>query len=160
MTKDETARLVAAARELWPAAWDINDTTFHVWHAVLGDVDYRTALDALLVMSVTGTFYPRPGPGDVWRAVHAGSHDEEAAWETARGYLSRSFPDLGIYPPDRDDRSLPARAYRLAGGYSVVNDARHGRRAFTKAWQDVTTAAEEETAAALPTRINQRQVES
>ncbi len=157
MTKEEAARLVATARELWPAAWDINDTTFRVWHAVLSEVDYHDAMEAMLVLSVTGTFYPRPGPGDIWRQVHREEMpDEESAWRNVRDYLSATFPDLGIFPPGPDDRSLVARAYRLAGGYTVINDAKHGRRAFARAWQEITRQVAEATGELLPQQVTGR----
>ena len=157
MTKEEAARLVATARELWPSNWDINDTTFRVWHAVLSEVDYHDAMEAMLVLSVTGTFYPRPGPGDVWRQVHREQMpDDESAWNQVKGYLSRSFPDLGVFPPGPEDRTLVARAYRLAGGYSVVNDANYGRRAFTRAWDEITRQVAEATAELLPQQITRR----
>lgn len=162
MTKEEAATLVATARELWPGQWDVTEATFRVWHGVLGDVEYRVAVDAMLVMAATQKFYPRPGPGDVWQAVHhVPIPDVDEAWQTVRGYLSRSYPDLGVYQPGPEDQSLAAKAYRLAGGYGVVNDAKHGRRAFQRAWADVAQSHAEQAGRQLPQQIaNRKQIGS
>lgn len=157
MTKEETAALVATAKELWPGTWDISEATFRVWHAVLADVDYTAATEAMMAMAVTQHFYPRPGPADVWRQVHhVTTPDLEEAWQVARGYLSLTFPDVGVYPPPQEDQSLPARAYRMAGGYPVVNDARRGRDAFVKAWEHVVADVAEQIGAELPRQITER----
>lgn len=157
MTREEAAAVVAAAKELWPGQWDITETTFRVWYRVLADCAYQSAVEAMLTLAATRHFYPRPGPADVWQEIHRiDTPDDDEAWEAARGYLSRSYPDLGVYPPVASDRSLPAQAYRLAGGYQTVNDSRYGRRAFMEAWKQITTIEQERTSAALPRQVTRR----
>lgn len=112
MNNEQTQRLVAAWRSLWPSApWRAEDMrlVLHTWTAVLADIDYDEAEIALIAYARDGAAHP-PNPGQIAERVLT---LRESLDQTAAPTLDRMLREIRHYtqqhePPPDDWWSHPA----------------------------------------------------
>lgn len=100
MTKGEVAKLLAVLAASYPK-FEVDDLKVHVWHEMLGDLDYSIASMAIKKLIMQNTF--PPAIAEVRKAAAVLTGPEQVAGSEAWGEVTRAIRNYGYY---REEEAL------------------------------------------------------
>lgn len=100
MTKAEIAKILAVLAASYPK-FEVDDLKVHVWHEMLGDLDYAVASMAVNKIIMQNTF--PPAIAEVRKAVTELMNPEQVTSSEAWGEVTRAIRNYGYY---REEEAL------------------------------------------------------
>ena len=120
MTKNETAKIVAYLRELYPNGAKVTSDTVSAWHTVIGEYDFRLAWECAVLLAKEWEGYTMPPPAVLVKKIRSVLPADKTAielWREAERLIHRG---LVLTEEEFNAASEPVRVY--FGGRSAIRD--------------------------------------
>lgn len=120
MTKQETVKILAYLREVYPQGKDVTRNTINVWHDLLVGYPYEVAFEAAKNTARTWEGYTMPPPSEVIRQIEILLPEDTTKielWRIAERQIKR-----GTVITQEEFDELPAPIKRYFGGISAIKD--------------------------------------
>lgn len=147
MTKGEVAKLLAILAASYPK-FEVDDLKVHVWHEMLGDLDYSIASMAIKKLIMQNTF--PPAIAEVRKAAAVLTGPEQVTGSEAWGEVIRAIRNYGYYREEEALASMSpttARVVRYMGWREIcLSEEPPGvlRGQFLKMYEQVANREAEE----------------
>jgi len=145
MTKGEIAKLLAVLAAAYPK-FEVNDVKVHVWHEMLGDLDYAVANIAIKKLIIQNTF--PPSIAEVRKAVTELMNPEQVTSSEAWGEVTRAIRNYGYYREEEALASMSpitAQLVRYMGWREICMSEDIGviRGQFLRMYEQIATREQE-----------------
>lgn len=120
MTRQETTKILAYLREIYPQGKEVTKNTVSVWHDLLAGYPYEVAFQAAKNTARTWKGYIMPPPSEIIRQAEMLMPEDTTAidlWRIAERQIKR-----GTVITQEDFDRLPAPVRRYFGGPSAIRD--------------------------------------
>lgn len=120
MTKQETAKILAYLRELYPNGAKVTADTVSAWHTVIGEYDFRIAWDCTVSLAKEWDGYTMPPAAALAKKIRSVLPGDDTAielWREAEKLIRR-----GTVLTDDEYESASEPIRRYFGGRSAIRD--------------------------------------
>lgn len=120
MTKDETIRILAYLREIYPNGKQVTDMTVTVWHDLLQEYRYEVVQAVTKQVAKEYTGYTMPPPAEIIKRINLIKGKGNTAieyWRQAEQAIRR-----GAILTEEEFKQLPTPVQKYFGGRSAIRD--------------------------------------
>lgn len=119
MTREETIKVLAYLRELYPNGKNVSKNTVTVWHDLLEKYEYPLVTTATKEVAQNYTGYTMPPPAEIINQIRLMANNDSAIelWRIAENAIRK-----GTVLTEEEFKSLPVPVQKYFGGRSAIKD--------------------------------------